>query len=119
MHELAVTESILEIASRHARQANASKVTDINIVLGRLSSIIDDSVQFYWDMISEDTICKGAALHFKRVPAELACQDCGTRYLLDGDLAPCPQCGGFQLQVLSGEEFRLDSIEVISGEGTG
>jgi hydrogenase nickel incorporation protein HypA/HybF len=40
-------------------------------VIGRLASIVDDSIQFYWDMISEGTICQGAKLHFKRVPAEL------------------------------------------------
>ena len=59
MHELAVTESILNIAVQHASQAGAVRVTDLNLVIGQLSSIFDDSVQFYWDMISEGTICAG------------------------------------------------------------
>ena len=112
MHELAVTESILKIATTHALQANASHVTDINIVLGRLSSIVDDSVQFYWDIISQETICSGSKLHFERIPAKLACLDCGNTYTLDGDLTFCPQCQSDRVTVVSGDEFRLDSIEI-------
>ena len=67
MHELPVTESILENTLRHARGAKAVGVTDVYLVIGQLSSIIDDSVQFYWDMISEGTIAEGASLHFKRI----------------------------------------------------
>lgn len=112
MHELAVTESLLDIAVRHATQAGATRVTDLYIVLGQLSSIVDDSVQMYWDMVSEGTLCAGARLHFERVPATLACLDCGTTYTLQGELTACPKCAGSRLRVTSGEEFRLDSIGV-------
>jgi len=112
MHELAVTESILNIATRHAQQAEATRVTDIHLVIGKLSSIVDDSVQFYWDMISENTICAGAKLHFERRPAKMACQDCDTTYTLEGELVLCPQCGSARVKVVSGEEFWLDSIEI-------
>jgi len=112
MHELAVTESILEIATRHAQQANASRVTDIYLVIGQLSSIVDDSVEFYWDAITEDTLCHGAKLHFKRIPARMHCQDCGGEFELSSQLEPCPQCGGYHLTVAAGDEFYMDSIEV-------
>lgn len=112
MHELSVTENILEIAKRHATQANATRVTDIYIVIGRLSSIVDDSVQFYWDFVSQDTICQGAQLHFERIPAKLLCLSCQHEYTLDNDLSACPQCSSAQVKVLSGEEFYLDSIAI-------
>lgn len=112
MHELSVTESILNIATKHAVQANASQVTDIHITIGALSSIVDDSVQFYWDMISQATICAGALLHFKRVPATLACQDCGNTYGIKDELTPCPQCDSVHVKIIGGEEFWLESIEI-------
>jgi hydrogenase nickel incorporation protein HypA/HybF len=112
MHELSVTENILNIASSHAQKAGALKVTDINIVIGRLSSIVDDSIQFYWDMISENTICFGARLHFERHPAEILCLNCNQKYTISTDLIPCPNCDSLSLMVLSGEEFWLDSIEI-------
>jgi hydrogenase nickel incorporation protein HypA/HybF len=115
MHELAVTESIKDIAVRHAVAAGATKVTDIYIVIGRLASIVDDSVQFYWDIIAQDSICAGAELHFRRVPACMRCLDCQQEYTFDGDLVPCPACGSQSARVISGDEFHLESIGV---EGT-
>jgi hydrogenase nickel incorporation protein HypA/HybF len=112
MHELSVTESLLEIAQRHAAQAGARRVTDLYLVIGRLASIVDDSVQFYWDSLSQGTICEGARLHFERLPAKLMCLNCGETYLLEEDLAPCPKCGSDRVQVLGGTEFHLDSIGV-------
>jgi hydrogenase nickel incorporation protein HypA/HybF len=112
MHELSITESILEIATRHAEAAGAQRVTIINLIIGRLSSVVDDSVQFYWDIISQNTICAGSVLHFERTPARMKCMDCDCEYSFENDLIPCPQCGSFLSRVISGEEFRMDSIEV-------
>lgn len=112
MHELAVTESILSIAKKHAEIANARKVTDINIVIGKFSSIVDDSVQFYWEIISKDTVCEGSVLHFQRIPARFKCLDCSQEYELSGDMSPCPHCGSIRVKIISGEEFWLDSIEI-------
>lgn len=112
MHELAVTESILEIANRHAAEAGAIKITNIYITLGRLSTIVDDSVQFYWDIISKSTLCEGARLHFKRVPARMHCNDCSQDFEMEDELAPCPKCGSINLTLISGDEFFLESIEI-------
>ncbi len=112
MHELSVTESVLEIACKHAEKAQAIKVTDIYLVIGRLSSIVDDSVSFYWEMISKNTVCEDAKLHFKRIPAKLICLQCSQDYILDDELTPCPNCGSARVKVISGDEFNLDSIEI-------
>ncbi len=111
MHELMVTESILEIALRHAQDAQARRITDLYLVIGDLATIVDDSVQFYWDFVSENTIAEGAKLHFRRNPAVLACQVCGQSYSLDQDLT-CPSCRSSDIRIVSGQEFYLEAIEV-------
>ena len=112
MHELSVTQSLLQIVLDHARKADAQRVTDLNLVVGELSSMVDDSVQFYWDIISRNTIAEGARLHFRRIPAELQCMTCFTKYSpKDGELI-CPQCCGVGAKILAGEEFFLDSMDV-------
>ena len=111
MHELMVTESILEIALRHAGQADAARISDLYLVIGTLSSVIDDSVQFYWDFVSEGTAAEGAILHFRRIPAELVCQACGHTYSPDEDLT-CPFCESSNIQIISGQEFFLEAIEI-------
>jgi len=116
MHELPVTESILEIARKHAENAGARRVTDVNLVIGQLSSIVDDSIQFYWEILAKNTICENAVLHFERIPARMKCNLCACEFGLDGPLSPCPQCGSPSFKVISGEEFYVDSIEIEGAE---
>ena len=112
MHELAVTESILEIALRHLPSEQDVRITSLYLVIGQLSSIVDDSVHFYWDIIAKDTPAEGAALHFKRIPAELVCLDCGKKFPVDGRDYVCPECNNAHVKVISGEEFYLDAIDI-------
>jgi len=112
MHELAITQSLLEIALRHAEQADARRITQLNLVIGQLSSIVDESVQFYWDMISEGTIAEGAELHFERVPGRLRCLACGHTFPLDGREYTCPACSETRVIAVGGDDFRLESIEI-------
>jgi hydrogenase nickel incorporation protein HypA/HybF len=109
MHELAVTTSVLTLSLEHAQNAH---ITDIHLVIGQLSSMVDDSVQFYWDIISQGTAAEGARLHFQRIAAELECSACGRRYGLTGDDFLCPECGSAQVRVTAGEEFYLEAIDV-------
>lgn len=112
MHELSVTQSLLDIALRHAEQAEAKRITDLHIVMGELSSMVDDSIQFYWDIIAKGTMAEQAVLHFRRVPAELQCMTCSERYHpTDRELA-CPKCNGINTRIIAGEEFALESIDV-------
>lgn len=115
MHELAVTESIVEIATRHAAQAGASRVLAINLVIGELSSIVDDSVQFYFDYLSEGTSAEGARLVFSRLDVALMCQACGHRWEPTGADWRCPVCGAARAQAVQGREFYVESIEVEDG----
>ncbi|MBI2333089.1 MAG: hydrogenase maturation nickel metallochaperone HypA [Chloroflexi bacterium] len=112
MHELSIAESILNIALCHAEKVSATRISDIHLVIGKLSYVMDDSVQFYWDTIAKDTIAEGARLHFKRVPAELLCLDCSQHYAPDGETLACPNCQSTRVKVVAGEEFRIESIDV-------
>ncbi len=112
MHELAVTQSILDISLRHAQKADAKRITDINLVIGQFSSIVDDSVQFYWDIIAKETIAQGAMLHFNRVPGEMTCKSCGHVFEPKDDTFACPSCSSILVKITRGEEFRVDSIDI-------
>jgi hydrogenase nickel incorporation protein HypA/HybF len=112
MHELAVTESLLKIAVEHAEKANAERVTDLHIVIGDLASMVDESIQFYWDIIARDTIAERARLNFRRVPAELQCNSCLTTYQPTDKELICPSCHGVGAKIIAGEEFFLESIDV-------
>jgi hydrogenase nickel incorporation protein HypA/HybF len=119
MHELSVTQSLLEIALRHGREAGAERVTDLYLVIGQWSSIVDDSVQFYWDLVAQGTPAEGARLHFERIPARAACGDCGCEFAPGGGSLLCPDCGSSRLRVLTGDQFQLESIAIEPAARTG
>ena len=112
MHELSVTQSILKIALKHANEANAKRIENIHIVMGALSTNVDDSVQFYWDIIAKDTLAEGATLHFRRVPIELQCMACFEKYHPLEDELVCPKCGSVGAKIIAGEEFYVEAIDV-------
>jgi hydrogenase nickel incorporation protein HypA/HybF len=112
MHELPVSQNILEICVKHAKDANATKITNINIVIGQFASIVDDSLSFYWDIIAKNTIASESALNFKRVPAKFECLDCKTTFNWQDVQGECPNCNSSKVRLIAGNEFFVESIEV-------
>lgn len=116
MHELGVTTTLLETVLQHAEQAGAARVGTVSLVIGDLSSFVDESIQFYWDLISAGTLAEGSQLEFERVPAAFTCRSCGHTFPPDGVSFRCPSCAGNDVVVSSGLEFLIDSITVLDPE---
>lgn len=112
MHELGITQSILSIALEKANEAQARKITKINLVIGELSGVVDDCVQFYFDLLSKDTIAAEASLSFERTPNRLRCRNCATVFSPNNLNWTCPNCHEANVEIISGRECRVDSIEV-------
>jgi hydrogenase nickel incorporation protein HypA/HybF len=112
MHEMAVTESILRIVLDHARRAKAGRVSAIHIRLGRLSSLVDDSIRFYWELIAADTIAEQAELRFERTEARARCLDCAEEFALPKNTFTCPRCGSERFRITAGDEMSVESIEI-------
>lgn len=112
MHELAVTQSILETALHHIQEAKPGGGITLHLVLGEMSEVTEESVRFYWEEISRGTAAGGARLNFRGVPAELLCLNCNERYAPAGEVTSCPVCGGENIKVVAGEGFYLEAIEI-------
>jgi hydrogenase nickel incorporation protein HypA/HybF len=112
MHELSVTQSILDIALAHAQGAGASRILKVNLVIGELSGLVGEYIQFYFDFVSKGTPAEGAELTFRRVPARFRCLDCGTEYEPNGADWTCTQCGALRPMAVGGRELLVESIEV-------
>ena len=113
MHELAVTESILEISLRHANQANAKRITNLYLVIGQFASIVDDSVQFYWDIVSKETIAAGCHASLQEATGNTGhVWTAPINSSLAGDGFSCPNCSSDHVKVVSGDEFYMEAIDV-------
>ena len=112
MHELSITEHLLEDCIREARAQNAVRIRVIRLCIGQLRGIVPDCIQIYLDMLSEGTIAQGPRIESETLPVKVHCLDCQE----EGEITPhqlkCPHCGSMRLKLLSGKEFYIKSLEV-------
>ena len=112
MHELPMTQSALEIVLTHAADANASRVTAVHFVVGELSGVEPDCVEFHWEILSRGTIAEGARLEFRRPPFTFVCLDCGAEFAPSEPAFDCVRCGGGRVRVSGGDQLRVEAIDV-------
>ena len=116
MHELQVTERILDIAVKHAAGHNVSKIVRIGLKIGELSDLEDEWIQRYFDYLSKGTLAENAELVIERAPIVLSCQACGSSFEIQKEKLgspECPECGETKCQLVSGREYLVKNIEVI------
>jgi hydrogenase nickel incorporation protein HypA/HybF len=112
MHEYSITENILSLALEKANGAQASRIKRINLVVGELSGVVSDCVQFYFDAISKETIAGGAELAFEVRPTKLRCRKCQSVFTPKDSVWSCPDCHEAGIEIVSGRECYMESIEV-------
>lgn len=111
MHELPVVLDIINVMDEEAKKGAIQKITQIRLVIGELSSIIDESVQMYFEIAAAGHPCEGAQLVFEHKPALLKCQSCGKEFPHGKDFQ-CPDCGGDSVLIKgTGREFYILSFE--------
>jgi hydrogenase nickel incorporation protein HypA/HybF len=76
MHEQSIVESLLALAIKNAEKEKAHKILRIYLVVGELSGVVEESVDFYFSLLSKDTIAADASLFFMHVAAQLRCRNC-------------------------------------------
>lgn len=112
MHEQSIVEPMLAMVLEKAEAANAKRVRRIYLVVGELSGVEEHAVEFYFGFLGQNTIADKAELFFMNVPAELKCRNCGTVFSFQNRKLNCPECNQKKVEIISGRELYLDSIEV-------
>jgi hydrogenase nickel incorporation protein HypA/HybF len=116
MHEYPITQQIIKIAEKHAADAGALRVTKVKLVVGDYCGFIGESIQMYFDNISEGTACENAVIEIQRVKPKLKCESCGELFTRVQFSFECPTCGGQGGPSEIGKEFYIESIEVEKGD---
>ncbi|MCK4356934.1 hydrogenase maturation nickel metallochaperone HypA [Candidatus Bipolaricaulota bacterium] len=112
MHELAITQSMLDLALEQAKKNNAIRIQKVSVIIGEMSGVVDECVRFYFEILSEGTIAEGAKIAIRNIPATARCRQCETRFEVHGMDWICPMCGKAQIEIVGGKELYLESIEV-------
>ncbi len=109
MHEFSITQNLLDIALKNT---NSKRIVHVSLLIGPFSEEREESIRFYWRDLAKGTLGEGAKLDFKYMDAELKCLECGGTFNLESDESLCVYCHSDRLQLVSGDEVRLESIDV-------
>jgi hydrogenase nickel incorporation protein HypA/HybF len=109
MHELAIAESVVQIASEHA---HGRRVTAVQVAAGHLRQIVPGALAFAFELVARGTPVEGARLELREVEAAVRCGACGRETVQDGFPLACRTCGGIDVEVTAGEELLVEELEI-------
>jgi hydrogenase nickel incorporation protein HypA/HybF len=110
MHELAIIESVIELAEREARQHDAARITKIKLRIGEFTGVVAEALEFAFEVAREGTLADAAVLEIERVPLRKRCPACGK--MDDGGFAFfCADCRA-PVEILSGREMQIEYVEL-------
>jgi len=113
MHELSIAASIVEAVTESASAYPGARVKEVRLRVGALASIVEDSLQFCWELASEDSPVSGAALVIHKLPVIVHCDACGVDSEIEGVQSfRCLQCGELAADLRQGRELEIESIEL-------
>ena len=112
MHELAITESVIDLIGREAKDKGFQKVLAISLRVGEYSGLIPACIQEFFPIAARGSIAEGAALDIQSIPAAFRCLDCSYEGPVERKAACCPDCGSTAIRMTAGREFFVDSLKV-------
>ncbi len=116
MHELPVTERILDVILSHVKRNQVRKVVRVNLRVGELSDLEDEWIQHYFSYLAKDTEAAEAQLVIERVPVVISCNHCSHQFQVDIKSLKeiqCPECGEKKGSIVSGKEYYIKDMEVM------
>ena len=116
MHELSIAQSLLEIIEEEARPYNGARVTWIKLRIGTLSAVVPDALRFAFEAITRGGIAEGAVLEIEEVPLTIRCHQCEEEFTIDDPFMVCPRCEGGDVEMVSGRELEIRSMEICDGD---
>jgi hydrogenase nickel incorporation protein HypA/HybF len=121
VHEVSVMSSIVEAVLQELDKHDIEKVEAVDMVVGELTFLGEDQLQFAYEIITRDTILEGSKLNIIPEKTEIKCNSCGyigpVNYIHHGDHyshpdLSCPKCGG-GVEILKGKSAAVRSVQVV------
>jgi hydrogenase nickel incorporation protein HypA/HybF len=109
VHELSLCQAVVGTVTDHAE---GRRVTAVRLRIGHFRQIVPDTMKFCWSLQVAESPLAGSVLHIDEVPAVAECRACGDSTTLTDPVVACATCGSTDADLVSGEEFLVESIDV-------
>lgn len=112
MHELAITQGILEIAEKEAAKYNSGRITRIKLQIGEFTGVVREALEFSFEVVKEGTLAEHAQLEIEVVKLRKRCPSCDEVFE-SNDLFDffCPKCNA-PAEIISGREMQIEYIDL-------
>jgi hydrogenase nickel incorporation protein HypA/HybF len=111
MHELSIAQNIIEIICDQMRIHNLSRIESVSLRIGLMRCVVMESLRFSFDVLASGSPLEGARLEVEEVPIRGRCLECGHGFTLKTWMDDCPLCRGARVEIISGKELDIVSIE--------
>lgn len=117
VHEMSIAQSLLEIILEESRKHDLTSVQVVRLQIGAMAGVVPEALTFCFDLLTRDTPASGAILEIETTEVTARCSECGQLVEVKDHVFLCPQCGGPLLELVSGRELSITSIEGETGNG--
>lgn len=113
MHELSIVASIVDSVTASLAAYPGARVLEVRLRVGQLASVVEDSLQFCFEIATQDTPLEGARLVVNTLPVVVHCNACAADLPLPSlQSFHCPRCHTPATDVRQGRELEIESIEI-------
>jgi len=112
LHELSLTQNIIDLAIEHAACEDAKKILSITLEIGALSGVVAEAVEFAFDICSKGTLAEGAVLEIRLITGRGRCLDCREEAEINTLTHVCPHCRSLALEIVQGQEMKFTEMEI-------
>jgi hydrogenase nickel incorporation protein HypA/HybF len=112
MHEVAIMSEALRMAEEAAKSAGAKRIVKLRLRLGSLSGVVEDSLRFAFDVVSQETMAAGGVLEIELVPGTCWCATCREEFACVDFFNECPRCHNPSGDLRRGRELEIAAVEL-------
>ncbi len=120
MHDIERSHAIVKLVLEAARVEGATRIERVNLVIGELTFLSTDQIEFWVGELLRDTIGEGADVVVEERRPRVRCAECGYEgevtvrddpiYHFTGITPACPECGAAEVEVTAGRECMVESL---------
>ncbi len=113
MHELSIAADIVDTVTESLAAYPGARVAEVRLRIGVLAAVIEDSLQFCWEITTQGTALEGTRLAVSTLPVVVRCAKCKEDVELEGVQSfRCPRCGEPAAEIRQGKELEVEAIEI-------
>ncbi len=113
MHEMGIAQQLVKIAlDSIPKDLKNPKVGIVHLKIGQLASVVEQSLTFCFEIITKDTPLENARLEIDSVPVRVHCKSCDQSWEVKGPVFQCPFCKDGDVEMISGREIEIISLEL-------